>query len=175
LLAKGDSPIVWRRRTWLLAAVLFTSCQQIEPTVVVNLTSNPLAIRYFMPQHEFGEGVRQACHLRERRPHERPGVDQARSFDEWKPATDAKLDYENCTAEVTIPPLSMVWIATNATCDDDERILASNPEVRPVIQSFLATQDGREMRLEGWDVVRAFKRKSGTCTLKIDARKLTKP
>src|SRR5687767_6675923 len=112
---KGDSPSAWHRRAWLqvaAASLLLTSCNRIEPAIVVNLTSNALAIRY-------RAGDREVCHLRERLPHGRAGVDRPRSFDEWKPVTDAKLDYENCTAELTIPPRSMVWIANNATCEDD--------------------------------------------------------
>ncbi len=173
----GSRPSALHRRVWLLAAAAslsLTSCQQIEPTIVVNLTAKALAIRYFKPHSENGPGGYEGCSLREKLPHGRAGVDRPRSFDEWKPVTDAKLDYENCTVELTIPPRSMVWIANNATCDDDERHLARNPGVRPVIQSFQATQDGREMRLEGWDVVRAFKRKSGACALEINAKKLTK-
>jgi hypothetical protein len=172
----GNSSSAWRR-AWPLAAaasLLLTSCQRIEPTIVVNLTSKALAIRYFRAQRENSAGERDACLLRDPLPRGRPGVDRARSFDEWEPVTDAKLDFENCTAELTIPPRSMVWIATNGTCEDDERALARNPELRPVIQSLMATQDGREMRLEGWDVVRAFKRESGTCALEIDAKMLTK-
>jgi hypothetical protein len=88
---------------------------------------------------------------------------------EWQVMTSARLDYANCTADLVIPPRSTAWILINATCEDSEKLLARNPAVRPTIQSLSATQGGRRMSLEGWDVARAFKRRSGFCTLKIDA------
>ena len=168
--AAGQDALGWRHAA--LGVLLLLGCQRIEPTLVVNRTDGDLAIRYYVPHREDPDGRRLGCALRESPPKWRRGVNPRVTLDGWQPVASARLDYENCTADLVIPPRATAWIFLNATCDDDEKILATNPQVRPVIQSFLAMQDGRRMDLQGWDVVRAFKRTHGTCALQIDAKDL---
>jgi len=139
------------------------SCVDVSPTIFVNGSAAEVKIRYVMTREMIAPGQPAHCSFELSPPRVATSVVSGRDYikAEWAYVDNAQFDERICAVDYAVKPGTSIWIELNGFCSDYGKYLKVNPALHPSLESFAFTSPSRSIELRGWDVARAFKRRSG--------------
>ena len=139
------------------------SCVDVSPTIFVNGSAAEVKIRYVMARELIAPGQLTHCRFEMSPPRVATSVVSGRDYikAEWAYVDNAQFDERICAVDYAVKPGTSIWIELNGFCSDYGKYLKVNPALHPSLESFAFTSPSRSIELRGWDVAKAFKRRSG--------------